>query len=146
VLSAAQPGHLYVLNESAESTADKPEFNIFYPSPKVRGGSSHVLKDDEIRIPEPDDGYLLFDSQTGTEKTWIVWSAEEIPELEALKKYATEEYKGAIKDLAQAQALPELLRHKYPAEKLPEMDDVNKMTMLLTSGNVLVHLIKWEHY
>lgn len=146
VLSAAEPGHVYVLNEAAESTPEKPQFNIFSPSPTVRGGSSHVLKDDEIRIPENDDAYLQFDSQTGTEKTWVVWSADQIPELEALKKFATPEYKGEIKDLAQARMLPDLLQHKFPPEKFPETDTDNRMTVLLTSGNALVHLIKWEHY
>jgi hypothetical protein len=143
VISAGEPGNLYVLNEAAESTPDKPQFNIFFPSPKVRNGSSHLEKDDEIQIPQRPDGYLQFDLQSGTEKTWIVWSASELPEFEALKKWATDEYRGEVKDLAQARRLPDLLRG-FPAERPPKT--ANKMTELSSAGKVLVHLIQWQHY
>ena len=142
VLSAEEPGNLYVLNEDPESTPAKPKFNIFFPSPKVRNGSSLLQKDDEIQIPQGPKGYLQFDLQSGTEKTWIVWSASEIPQLEALKKWATDEYRGEVKDLVQARALPELLRG-FPAERPPKTD---KLTELSSSGKVLVHLIQWQHY
>jgi class 3 adenylate cyclase len=145
VLSAGEPGYLYVLNEGAESTTDKPDFNIFFPSPARHGGSSHLEKDDEIRIPDADKDYLRFDSQKGTEKFWIVWSTEKIQELEDLKKWATTKDQGVVKDLAQARALPGLL-HGYPAENPPVKDSVNKMTELRASGKILVHLINWEHY
>ena len=145
VLDASEPGDLYVLNESAESTAEKPDFNIFFPSPKVRGGSAHLEKDDQLSIPESDKDYLQFDSQKGTEKFWIVWSADKIPALENLKKYATEKDRGAVKDLDEARALPGLL-HSYPLEESPKTDSVNKLTTLKSKGKVLVHLIEWQHY
>jgi hypothetical protein len=145
VIDASEPGDLYVLNEAAESTAEKPDFNIFFPSPKVRGGSAHLEKDDQLSIPESEKDYLQFDSQKGTEKFWIVWSADKIPALENLKKYATEKDRGAVKDLSEARALPGLLRG-YPPEESPKTDPVNKLTELRSKGKVLVHLIEWQHY
>jgi class 3 adenylate cyclase len=144
VISAEEPGHLYVLHETLESKSAKPDFHIFFPSPKVRNGSSRLLKDDEIQIPESNDAYLKFDSQTGTEKTWIVWSLEQVPELEPLKEFATDKYVGVI-DAAKATTLPQLLG-KFQPEKLPETDSENKLTRLRSSSDVLVHFIKWEHY
>jgi class 3 adenylate cyclase len=144
-LTPGEPGYLYVLNEAAESTQEKPDWSVFFPSPKVREGSSHLDSGDEISIPETEKDYLLFDSQKGTEKFWIVWSAERIPQLEDLKKYATEKYKGAVEDLNEARALPVLLKG-FPQEEPPESDSVNKLTVLRSKGKVLVHLIKWQHY
>ncbi len=145
VFTPGEPGYLYLLNQGSESTDDKPDINIFYPSPKMRGGSAHLEKEEQIRIPELDGKYLRFDAQKGTEKTWIVYSADKIPELENLKKYATDKDGGAVKDLAEARAVPELLR-KYPAEEEPKTDNVKKLTELRSKGKVLVHLIEWQHY
>jgi hypothetical protein len=145
VLLPAEQGFLYVLNQGAESTEEKPDVNIFFPSPRVRGGSAHLMKDDQVRIPERDGAYLRFDSQKGTEKFWIVFSAEKIPELENLKMYANEKDLGAVKNLAEAMAVPELLK-KYPAEEAPKTDNANKLTELRSKGKVLVHLIEWQHY
>jgi len=145
VVEAGEQGYLYVLNEAAESTADKPQFNIFFPSPLRRNGSSHLNKDDQIRIPDADKDYLRFDSQKGTEKCWIVFSAEEIPEFEKLKKWATMKDQGVVKDLDEARALPGQLQ-RYTAEDPPVTDTGNKLTELRGKGPVLVHLIQWEHY
>jgi hypothetical protein len=144
VLSPGEPGFLYVLNEGAESTEKKPDVNIFFPSPKVRGGSSHLEKADQISIPELEGDYLRFDSQKGTEKTWVVYSADKIAELENLKKYVSDNG-GAVKDLGEARAALELVR-KYPAEEPPKTDNVNKLTELRSKGKVLAHLIEWQHY
>jgi len=142
VLTAGEQGYLYVLNEGTEASA-KPDLNIFFPSPLVRNGSAHVEKGEEINIPEAEGKYLKFDKQTGTEKTWIVYSAKEIPELDKLKKYATPEFGGIVKDQAEARAVPELMR-KYPAEEEPKAG--KEVTELRSKGDVLVHLIEWQHY
>jgi class 3 adenylate cyclase len=145
VLSPAEQGYLYVLNQGAESTEEKPDVSIFFPSPRVRNGSARLMKDDQIRIPEREDAYLRFNSQKGIEKFWIVFSTEKIPELEKLKMYANENDLGAVKDPAEARAVPELLK-KYPAEEEPKTDTANKLTELRSKGKVLVHLIEWQHY
>jgi len=143
VFSPGEPGYLYVLNEGAESTEKKPDVNSFFPSPKVRGGSSHLEKDDEVSIPEREGAYLKFDAQNGTEKTWIVYSTEKIAELENLKKYVNDQDRGEVKDLDEARGILESLR-KYPAEEPPKT--MNNFTELRTKGKVLVHMIEWQHY
>lgn len=145
VISPGEPGFLYVLNQGPESTDEKPDVNIFFPKPTERGGSGHLERDDQVKIPNAEGAYLKFDSQKGTEKTWIVYSAEKIPELDKLKKYATPEYGGVVKDLDDARAVSALLR-TYPAEEAPKTDNVNNLTELRSKGKVLVHMIEWQHY
>ncbi len=93
-LTTTQPGHLYVINESLSGNRKSPEFITLFPSPAVNLGLSLVLPNQEISIPPK--SWLYLDTSIGIEKLQLIWSHDEIGELEDLQKYIDWEHKGLV--------------------------------------------------
>jgi hypothetical protein len=89
---------------------------------------------------------MVFDEHQGTEKFWIVWAAQAVPELEAVKGVINAKDKGEISDADQAKTVG-LLLEKHSSDK-PEAqkDSASKQTNLKGKGDVLVHLMELEHH
>ena len=139
VLSSPQRGYLYVLNEGPQSTAEKPDLNTLFPSPKTNSGSPQLDPGKNIEIPS--GGYFVFDRQKGKEKLWLVWAAEPVPELDALKTWVNERDRGAVTDVSQARTVLTLLQ-KFGAASANE---VNQMTTLKGKSNVFARAILLDH-
>jgi class 3 adenylate cyclase len=143
VLTNAEAGYLYVLNEGPNSTSERPDLNSLFPSPTTQDGSSHLQPAQQIEIPQ--GGYFLFDRQSGIEKLWLIWSAAAIPELEALKKWANPKDRGAVGDRAQASGIIALLNKYAMHEAGAAVDEHNQTTVLTASGVVLARRIALDH-
>jgi serine/threonine protein kinase len=81
-----QSGYLYVLNEGPASATGSSAFVILFPSTTANGGLSHLAENQRIEIPE--QSWFKFDAEKGTEKIWLVFCADAVPELEDIKQYA----------------------------------------------------------
>ena len=73
--SSPQAGYLYMLNEGPAATS-APEFNVVFPSPTANKGSSSIAAGQVTQIPE--QSWLKFDAQQGTEKLWLVFSEDAV--------------------------------------------------------------------
>jgi len=150
VMSATEPGYLYVINEGPKSTSDKPDFNGLFPDSRKRDGSARLDMGQEESIPNEKE-YLTLDNETGKEKVWLVWSAERIRDLDVIEKWVTTKNKGVIKDPQQAKAIYKLLREfagdnpeaKGNAEA--SEDEKNNLSILRGRGPVLVRKIELRH-
>jgi serine/threonine protein kinase len=138
-VSSPESGYLYVLNEGPQSTVEKPDLNALFPKPSVREGSARLDPDQKI-----DTSWIRFDQEKGTERLWLVWSSAAIPELEAVKKWVTPQYMGAVGDPGQARAVLELV-NKYSAGVRAETDEADKSTILKGRGSVFARMIPLEH-
>jgi hypothetical protein len=89
---------------------------------------------------------MVFDEHQGTEKFWVVWAAQPVPELDAVKDVINPTDKGKVSDADKAKAIQQFLE-KHSGEK-PEAqkDSANKLTNLKARGDVLVHLMELEHH
>lgn len=143
--TSPQTGYLYILNESPEPSGSQANFNVLFPSSTSNNSSALLNPNQQIQIPERGDGFI-FDTEEGTEKLWLVWSATAVAELEALKRWANPEDRGEIKDAAQASSLRGLLTKDAVAKPEVEKDDVNKQTTIKGKGDVLIKLINLEHH
>lgn len=141
--SSPQPGFLYILNQGPSSTEQEPVFNTLFPSPTANGGSAQLLLGRALNIPET--GSFIFDKHRGTEKLWLVWSTEAIPELEALKKWVNLEDRGKVGDTTQAQHIESFLAKSVPFSVESNGDDENQAATLSGSGKILVHLVRLDH-
>jgi serine/threonine protein kinase len=141
VFSSPQTRYLYLLNEGPTSTKQLPEFNILFPSPSTNGGMARLAPGTELQIPE--GGYFLFDQKRGTERLWLVWSKEALPEFEALKKWSNLKDRGKIGDVAQLRQLKSFLA-KSSSTSL-NRDDHTGTTTLSGSGDILVHAVELDH-
>jgi serine/threonine protein kinase len=137
-----QSGHLYVLSEGPPAASAQSQFVALFPSSSANKGSSLLLPDQVVQIPEKT--WFQFDEEQGTEKLWLVFSADAIAELEGLREFAGSRTGGLITDPARNQAVQNFLTtnstHKTDAEK---EEDV---TTLKTAGKLLLYAVKLEHH
>ncbi len=143
--ASPQAGFLYILNESPELAGGKSIFNVLFPSSTSNNGSTQLSANQTVQIPERGDGFI-FDAEEGTEKLWLIWSANAVADLEALKKWANAQDKGEIKDAAQVSSLRDFLSKNSAAKPDIDKDEVKKQTTIKGKGDLLVKLINLEHH
>lgn len=137
-----QQGFLYVLNEGPPEADTPVEFVLLFPSVTTNEGSPLLAADKKIQIPE--QSYFKFDAQQGTEKLWFVFAAEAIPELEAVREFASPATRGLITDPARNLAIKQFL--KTQSANKPTSEKGETLTTLTANGRVLVHALKLEHH
>jgi hypothetical protein len=142
-VNSSQSGHLYLLNEGPIGADQSPTFNVMFPSTTTNHGSA-LTQNQQIQIP--DQTWFKFDEQQGTEKIWLVWAAQEVPELEAIKGFANKQDRGAIASPGLRSAVNQFLKaHSSPSPEVLRDDD-KKETVVKATGEILVHVIKLEHH
>lgn len=139
-MSSSQEGYLYLLNEGPAANGAQT-YNLLFPEPKTNGGSAKVLVDKKLQT-----AWMRFDEHQGTEKFWLVWSASQIKELEAVTAAVNQQDQGEIKESARAGAVRDLLaRHSSPKPQVVK-DAANKQTSVKGKGDILVSFIELEHH
>lgn len=143
-LRSPQDGHLYILNEGPTESGQPSSFVILFPSPTANNGLSLLSAGREIQIPER--SWLQFDAEQGTEKIWLVWSADSIPALEALKGFANPRDRGLISDPDLNNAVRDFLQAHQSPRTVAERDEDKKEVILKSKGDILAHLLRLEHH
>ena len=143
-VSSQQPGFLYILNEGPAAAPGTSSFVVLFPSTTANDGLSHLAENQRVEIPQT--SWFQFDAEQGTEKLWLVFSAQAVPELEAVKQFANQQDRGLIKDAGLSARVQEFLRANSGTKAGIEKDDELKQTTLKIPGAVLVHAIKLEHH
>jgi serine/threonine protein kinase len=143
-LSSPQDGHLYILNEGPVEPGRPSSYVILFPSPTANDGQSRLGAGRQVQVPER--SWLQFDAEQGTEKVWLVWSAESVPALEALKAYANPRDRGLVGDPGLNDAAGDfLLTHQTP-RPAASRDEDKKEVILTSNGAILAHLLRLEHH
>jgi serine/threonine protein kinase len=135
-------GHLYIINDGP--TPSGMTLQILFPIPndpareeQRNNGTSEVESGHLVQIFDGD-----VEPMEGTEHLWVVWSAERIPQLETLTRYAVAKYKGKVEDEADARATRAFLSGLKQAEM--NYDALGRMTMR-GRGDVLAQEILLTH-
>jgi len=139
-ITSPQSGCLYLLNEGPAPSGDIT-YNMLFPAPSTNSGSPFLEANQRVQT-----GWMVFVEQQGTEKFWMVWAAEAVPELEAVKESVNQKDKGEIRDNDQADAVREFLRKNSASKPKIEVDRNNKQTNVKRAGPILVNLIELEHH
>ncbi|MET0622464.1 MAG: protein kinase [Pyrinomonadaceae bacterium] len=143
-LSSPQDGHLYILNEGPSEQGRPSAYVILFPSPTANEGQSRLGAGRQVQVPER--SWIQFDAEQGTEKLWLVWSAESVPALEALKRYANPRDRGLVGDPGLNDAARDfLLTHQNP-RPAASRDEDKKEVVLTSNGAILAHLLRLEHH
>ncbi|HKV37270.1 MAG TPA: protein kinase [Pyrinomonadaceae bacterium] len=143
-IKSAHTGHLYILNEHLTSTPEAPLYTILFPSPTANNGFSGVEANQELQIPE--QSWFRFDEKRGTEKVWLVWSAQAVPLLEGLESFANTRDIGVIKTPELNAQIKSLLETRRDTPPVAERDENQKEVVINGSGDILAHLVKLEHH
>ena len=148
-ISSPQAGHLYILNEgpqdSSATTANGTavsQFIVLFPSPTANKGASLLSAAHELQIPE--ETWFTFDKEQGVERVWLIFSEDEIPELEVLKKFASPKTRGLVTDPAQNKAIQAFLMTNYKSKPTVDKNDI--LTTLKTPGKLLVYPLRLLHH
>ena len=139
-ISSPQSGCLYLVNEGP-SESREITYNLLFPAPATNSGSPYLDANQKIQT-----GWMVFVEGQGTENFWIVWAAEAVPELEAVKDVVNQKDKGAIRDRDQANEVREFLARHASPKPIVETDRANKKSSVKANGPVLVSLIELEHH
>ncbi len=139
-----QSGYLYILNEGPPHGNGAPQFVVLFPSPTANKGSGLVPENREVQIPG--ESWITFDKEQGTERLWLVFSANPVGELDAVKAFANSKDGGLISDLALNTRVQEFLKTHSATKPTIGKSDEQKETTLLIPGDVLVHVIRLEHH
>ena len=107
----------------------------------MNSGSPYLQADQKIQT-----AWMVFVDQQGTEKFWMVWAAEAVPELEAVKDVVNDQDKGVIRDKGEANAVREFLAKHSVSKPNVETDRVRKQTRSKGTGPILVNLLELEHH
>lgn len=131
-----QSGALYLVNEGP-GPGGKTQFNVLFPTPK--NGGAQLVADQKVQT---ETNY--FDEFKGTERLWIVWSAQPLEDLDKVFSDAAKT-KGVIEDEFQVGKLKEYLRlwEKRPPAVLP--NKARKLTIVKGKNNILVSLVELTH-
>jgi serine/threonine protein kinase len=143
-LSSEQAGHLYVLNEQLGTSPDAPVYKVLFPSPTANGGDSRIETNRQLQIPE--QSWFRFDENRGAEKVWLVWSAQSVPALEAVKGFANERDRGVIKSSELNKTVHDFLTAARDPAPVAERVAGQKEVVIRASGDILAHLLRLEHH
>ena len=138
---AIRGGYLYVLSEGAESTVDKPQFDLLFP-----GGtqdSAWIPAMQTVDLPRDATHWIEFDGSKGEEKLWIVWSARGLPDLDGLVRFSRAPYDGEITDAVEARRQKQ--RFDGAIRTAPQFDDQRQSALLRASGEQIVAQLVLRH-
>ncbi|PWT87829.1 MAG: hypothetical protein C5B55_14175 [Blastocatellia bacterium] len=142
-LTSPQTGFLYVLNEGPHDNGQPAEFVVLFPSPTSNSGSALVTENHEVQIP--DKSWIHFDNEKGTEKVWLVFAENAVPELEPVRSFASQKTAGLITDSALRDKVEAFLRSHPGNKPTVEQDADRKQTVVTSQGNLLMHAVDLEH-
>lgn len=144
-ISSPQAGYLYIINEGPLETAGLPTYNVLFPTPTANGGSSAIAPNEPIQIPG--QSWFKIDEERGTEKLWLIWSAQSLDDLDSIAKaVVTSKALGTITDPTQIKLVQSFIAaHSTSPPKLVK-DEANKQTTVRATTDPLLNLIKLEHY
>ncbi len=139
-IRSPQSGYLYVLNEGPPETSAQPEFVVVFPSSTANNGSPLVAAEQLVQIPE--NSWLKFDTQQGTEKLWLVFAENAVPEFEGL--FGNPQTRGLITEPSRNKVVQNFLT-THSATK-PGYEKGEALTTLKTPEKLLVYAIRLEHH
>jgi serine/threonine protein kinase len=142
-ISSQQSGFLYVLNEGPHDKEQPADFVVLFPSPTSNGGSALVSESQPIQIPEK--SWIKFDKEKGTERVWLVFAPNAVPELEPIRSYASAKTRGLITDAGLRDNVQQFFRGNAAAKPSVEESVERKETRILSRNAILVHFINLEH-
>jgi serine/threonine protein kinase len=142
-VNGPRSGYLYILNEGPHEKGKPAEFVVLFPSPKSNSGSALINDNERIQIPE--NSWITFDQEKGTERVWLVFSQKAVPDLEPIRGFVNDETKGLITDSSVRDRVQQFLRSHSTDKPTVEQNTEQRQTRITSASDILVHAIDLEH-
>jgi len=140
-LRPTQAGALYLINVGPAKNGGE-EYNILFPLPRETRIDPKLTANQAMQ-----SDWYRFVERTGVEKLWIIWSAQPIPELDAVFSDAARSKTdpGVIANPDQIAQIQFYLK-KYDSARLEIIPDkAKKLTSVKGRGDILVSLVELSH-
>lgn len=137
VFQSDAEGFVYLYSEDKDDRG-KTIYYILYPSSKNNNGSAQVLAKQQIETP-----FNRFGGNPGTEVMWLIWTANKMDVLEAIKQSAYPQIK--IENEKDVRQLTDFLQKYKDRKNEVEKDTSNRQTVINGNGDVIVQRIELEH-
>jgi len=138
-VTSRQAGYLYVFNEGP-TEKDQKVFTVIYPTPSTSEGSTRLEQNQDVQT-----NWNTFAGRAGTERFWIIWSANEVMPLEIARHEAFKNREGAITEASAAGILRDFLLDNSKLEPETTKDPAKQRTSVRANGDLLVKLLRLEH-
>lgn len=79
-------------------------------------------------------------------RSFLAWSEKDVPELEAVKGFATPQDRGVISSPELSTAVTQFLKAHSSTNLSVEIDGDKTETIVKANGEILVHVIKLDHH
>jgi hypothetical protein len=143
--TSPQLGHLYIFNEGPPRNGEVAPLNVLFPSPTANNGVSLVASGQTVDIPK--QSWFRFDQEEGTEKLWLVWSANAIEELEKTSAFANDKDLGVINSPEVDRSVKAFLSKTQSSSKpIVTRDNVSKESRIKANADIVVHILALEHH
>lgn len=142
--TSPQAGHLYIINEGPTEANGLPSYNLLFPTPTANKASSALTANQQVQVP---GGWFKIDDERGTEKLWLIWSVEAINDLDNIAKtVATPMMRGVIGNPDRIKWVKDFIADHSATKPEVVKDEEQKLTNIRGGTDVLVSLLKLEHY
>jgi tRNA A-37 threonylcarbamoyl transferase component Bud32 len=136
-----EPGYLYLLNDGP---GDKGRVLHHLHPTALTAGSTRIPGGQVVQT-----GANYMDTNAGTEDLWVVWSKNEVPELEASRKYADTTHFGTVQDEALANRVRALLTEhskNVVAEERKDPSGSFKRMVVRGPGDIIPFMAPLAHH
>jgi hypothetical protein len=146
MLTTSEQGYMYLVNKPPDNRPGENCGVLFPDSSK----SALIAPNQLIQIPppsqRPEEDWIGFDKDTGTEELWMIWSTQPLPLFEAVKKWSNSKDLGEIKDAAQDKEVREFLESRRSSRSEGKRNQDGTKTMVSGGGEVLAYWIPLQHH
>jgi len=145
-LTASEQGYMYLVNKPPENRPGE-KCGFLFPD---QGKSALIAANQVVQIPtpsqRPEEDWIGFDKDPGTEELWIIWSAQPLPLFEAVKKWSNPKDLGEIKDAQQDKEVREFLASHQRSIAEGKRNQEGTKTTVSAGGELLVYRIPLQHH
>lgn len=139
--SNERPGHFYIFNEAAQAQNGPPMYILLAPA--LDAPDAKLTTGQKLPLPG-EKTYFIADKAQGTEKLWLIWSPDPLPEFEKLRSALLARKAFAITEPAEVKLVQDFIqRHETTAKAVAELGDTQTY-LKAKPGSLWVYPMKLE--
>ncbi len=144
LFTSPQQGYFYLVNRGPD-----PRTNLMILCPDA-GKSALLPANQEVQLPapskNPEEDWIGFDKETGTEQLWVIWSEKPVPTFEAVKKWSNPKDLGEIKDAEQDKQVRAFLVPYESSLTEGKRNQEGTKTTVSGKGDIVAYRINLQHH
>ena len=114
------------------------------------GQSALIAANQQVQIPapskRPEEDWIGFDKEAGTEQLSLIWSEKPVPLLEAVKQWSNPKDLGEIKDAEQNKQVRDFLATYEKSLPEGKRNQEGTKTTVTAIGDALVYRMNLQHH